>query len=157
MNWYKSAVEYRSYDPEGIEDYDDEQGFLNEELATQGDKVFNESEIRPDSTKDIRDLALEDGTVIGATASGWSTYDETAIFAFDIAVKPEFRGKGIGTNLIERALEKFESERYMYEEMGQKTAIRLEAINVKLGESIIRNYGFKLEQKLPDRIILYKE
>ena len=162
MNWYKQAIEYRHYDPEwsndDLEDDDWTQGLSPEELATQGEKTFNESKIRPDSTKDIRDLALEDGTVIGATSSGWHTDEnDYYIFAFDIAVKEKFRGQGIGTNLIERALEEFESERYIYEETGQKTAMRLEAINVKLGEFIIRNYGFKLEKKLPDRIILYKE
>jgi len=150
MNWYKEAVEYRSYDPES---YDED----SYELADQGEKVFDKSEIRPDSTKEIRDLALEDGTVVGATAWGWYIHEEYAIFAFDIAVKPEFRGQGIGTSLIERALQEFEFEREMYEESGQKTAMRLEAINVKLGEFIIRNYGFEIEKKLPDRIVLYKE
>jgi GNAT superfamily N-acetyltransferase len=129
----------------------------NSSQYEEADKVFQNAKIRYDSTKDISDIVSNNGTVIGATASGWDTTGDKCVFSFDIAIQERYRGQKIGTELVDRTIRKFESERQEYAEIyGKDTMMRLEAVNVNFGEYLIRNYGFTLERKLPDRIILVR-
>ena len=158
-----SSVEYREYnsewqDSDDISDEDWTNGLQQEELYDQGVKVFNDSEIRPDSTKDISDLVIDDGKVIGSTSSGWNTFGEESIFAFDIAIKDSHRSMGIGKELVKRAISKFERERSEYEEAyGNPTVMILEAVNIRFGEFIAKEFNFEIRKRLSDRIILYRK
>ena len=154
MKIYKIAVEYKSVNNEEYDDDEDDSEYIDNAI-----NVFQNSGIRYDSSKNISDIALEDGTVIGSTASGWYVDDkDRLVFSFDIVVEEKYRGKKIGTGLVDRAIQKFESERNESEEAyGKKSMMRIEAVNVNFGEYLIRKYGFILEKKFADRIILVKE
>jgi hypothetical protein len=119
--------------------------------------VFRNNEIRPNRNKDITNIALDDGTVIGAVASGWDMGDNIATFSFDIAIDKSKQGMQIGTNLVRQTLGKYNSEKSDYREMGYKTEIELEAVNIKFGEFLVRQFGFEVIKRMPDRLLLRKE
>lgn len=158
MKIYKlSQYQYKKIDIENDNDNEDNED-NDSDLYDQGNKVFQDSKIRYDSTKDISDIVLNNGIVIGSTASGWDTYGDKCIFSFDIAIQEKYRGQKIGTNLVDRAIIKFNSERQEYSEIyGKDTIMEIEAVNIDFGEYLIRKYGFILKKKLTDRIILIKE
>lgn len=146
MKIYKIAQEYRTIDEDS--DFD--------QIGAAWD-VFKDNEIRPNRNKDISDIALSDGTVIGAVASGWDINDNKATFSFDIAINNNHQGMKIGTNLVKQALERYNNDKSAYKEMGYDTEIELEAINIKFGEYLVRQFGFEVIKRLSDRLILRKE
>ena len=145
MNWWKRAT---SIIPFSVDDIDTEYETDPYDLADQAESVFQESGIRPDSSKELSHLAIEDGQVIGAVSSGWSNeqgYEEeyVHVFSFDISVKPEFRGKGlVGIKLIQEAIDHYESEKEIY---GVKTMMRLWVVNPRLIPILENRYGFDIE------------
>jgi GNAT superfamily N-acetyltransferase len=118
------------------------------EEAEEAERVFKQNNIRIDSTKNISQIAVENGVVIGALASGWSTSQEygekVAIFAFDLVVKAEFRRQGVGLKLIQNAIAKYNSEKHEYEEKGHKTMMRIWVINPIL-VPVLEGLGFTVE------------
>ena len=149
---------YRLAEYEYQEVYPDSDEEVDYDNIGQAESVFQDAGIRPDSTKNISDIVLTDGTVIGATSSGWYRgEDNDMVFAFDVAVQKEHRLKQIGPELITRAIQKFENERGDYESMGDKTYMRIEAVNLQVGAYLVKLHGFTVEHNLPDRMILRKE
>lgn len=154
MKIYKISYDYRSV----INQEESDEAEDNPIQYDEANKVFQAAKIRYDSTKDISDIVSDNGIVIGATASGWDTTDDKCVFSFDISIQEKYRGKKIGTGLVDRAISKFESERQEYSEVyGKDTIMRVEAVNVSFGEYLIMEYGFVLERKMQDRIILTRE
>ncbi len=137
--WYKLAnPDFRHIDHEE-----------NWEEADEAEQVFKQNDIRFDSTKNISQVAVENGVVIGALASGWSKSQEygeetVAVFAFDLVVKPEFRRQGVGLKLIQNAIAKYNSEKNDYQEMGEKTMMRIWVINPIL-VPVLEGLGFDVE------------
>ena len=160
MKIYRISYDYRSViNQEESDEADEADEVENNPIQyDEANKVFQDAKIRYDSTKDISDIVSNNGVVIGATASGWDTTDDKCVFSFDISIQEKYRGQKIGTGLVDRAIGKFESERQEYSEVyGKDTMMRVEAVNVSFGEYLIREYGFILEKKMHDRIILTRE
>jgi len=146
MNWYKQAVNIVPFSLEDDIDIDLDEDIYD--LADQADKVFEDSGVRPDSTKDLSHLAIEDGRVIGAISSGWGNEDDVSVFSFDISVLPEFRGKGlVGIKLIKEAIEYYESFSSQYD---MKTMMRLWVINPRLVHVLEDRFGFDIESTNSD-------
>jgi GNAT superfamily N-acetyltransferase len=138
--WYKIAhPDFKDVDPED-----------NWEEADEADQIFRQNKIRYDSTKNIQQVAIENGVVIGAMASGWSKnsdYDEDVmVFSFDIVVKPEFQRQGVGLKLIQDAIKRYNAEKNDYQEMGNKTMIRLWVVNPVL-IPVLERFGFQAESE----------
>lgn len=146
MKIYRIAQEYKTIDEDS--DFDQIDSAWN---------VFKNNEIRPNRNKDITDIALSDGTVIGAVASGWDRDDNKATFSFDIAINNNHQGMKIGTNLVKQALERYNNDKSAYKEMGCDTEIELEVVNLRFGEYLIKQFGFEVIKRLSDRLILRKE
>jgi len=149
MNWYKLAANIISFDPDTMDDVDYDQY----DYAYQADKVFQESKIRYDSTKNLSHLAVEDGVVIGAVASGWSKDSDIGayVFAFDVVVKPEFRGKSLaGLKLISEGISRYNSEASIYRDMGYNTMLKLWVVNPRLVPILERKYNLEIESKYED-------
>jgi len=140
--WYKRAnPDFRHLDPE--EDWDQ---------ADDADQIFKQQKIRYDSSKRVNQVAIENGVVIGAIASGWTNSreygeDETvAVFSFDLVVKPEFQRQGVGMQLIQNAIREYQQDKHVYEEMGQKTMMRLWVVNPVL-IPVLERLGFQAESE----------
>lgn len=139
MNWYRqSQIEYRGINPE--EDLDE---------SDEAEQIFRKVPLGVDRSKDFSHVAIENGVVIGAIASGWqqdnSAGEPEAVFAFDLAVKPEFRRRGVGLTLIQQAVKQYERDKGMYEEMGSRTLMRLWVVNQLLIPVLEQKFGFHLE------------
>jgi len=153
MSWYKKTeIEYRNMP--STEDFDDEDSDIDVYQAMdEAEKVFQNSGIRPDSRKEMTNIALSDGTVIGAIASNWSEatdYDFPVMeFSFDVAVDKKFRGsEQVGMKLIQEAINTYEEEKTMYEESDYKTRIKLWVINTGLIPILEKFFGFEIESDL---------
>jgi GNAT superfamily N-acetyltransferase len=137
--WYKlaQAADFRSINPE--EDWEE---------AEQSDQIFRQNDIRYGRDKDISQIAVENGVVIGALASGWlqdnSYGEDVMVFSFDLVVKPEFRRQGVGLGLIQQALRKYNQEKMDYQEMGNKTMMRVWVVNPIL-IPVLEKLGFTIE------------
>ena len=137
--WYKKAddADFKHIDPE--EDWEE---------AEQADQVFKQNDIRYGRDKNISQVAIENGVVIGALASGWqrdnSYGEDVMVFSFDLVVKPEFRRQGVGLGLIQQALKRYNIEKPDYQEMGNKTMMRVWVVNPVL-IPVLEKLGFKIE------------
>lgn len=139
FNWYKKAdADFRQINPE--EDWEE---------AEQGDQIMQQEKIRYGRDKNIQQVAIENGVVIGALASGWQKTDEYGediqIFSFDLAVKPEFRRQRVGYELIRKAVAQYEQEKRDYADMGEKTMMRVWVVNPVLVPMLERDFGFQIE------------
>jgi len=137
--WYKKAddADFKHIDPE--EDW---------EKAEQADQVFKDNAIRYGREKNVSQVAIENGVVIGALASGWtndnSYGEDVMVFSFDLVVKPEFRRQGVGLGLIQQALKKYNMEKMDYQEMGHNTMMRIWVVNPIL-IPVLEKLGFEIE------------
>jgi GNAT superfamily N-acetyltransferase len=138
MNWWKLA-KVMGIDPE--EDW---------EQADEADQVFQQVGIRYDRNKNVSQVAMEDGAVIGALASGWSRGEshegkEVDVFSFDLVVRPEHRRRGVGLKLIEQAIQSYESDKHAYEEIDHHTMMRLWVVNPVLVPLLENSFQFQIE------------
>ena len=136
-NWYKKAdADFRYIDPE--EDWEE---------AEQGEQILSQEKIR--SRKNIQQVAIENGVVIGALSSGWEQENDDerpiSVFSFDLAVKPEFRRQRIGYQLIQRSVQQYEQEKRDYQDAGYDTMMRVWVINPVLVPLLERDFGFTIE------------
>jgi len=153
MNWYKlSQIDIIPFDYENNDNYDID--YEREDYQSGAEKTFSESGIRVSRDKNMTQLAIENGKVIGAIASSWNKEDEydgkdVYVFSFDIAVKPEFRGpKMVGLKLIAAAIKQYEHEKTIYEETDGLTMMRLWVVNRRLIPVLEQKFGFDLESDL---------
>jgi len=155
MNWYKQAFHFFGKQSANIIPFNvdtiDDVDYDQYEYADQAEQVFRDTKIRPDNTKNLSHLAVEDGRVVGAISSGWSNDKNTGhgegdvwIYSFDIAVLSKFRKGLTGLKLISEAIKTYQSDRLEYEDMGGQTMMRLWVVNPNL-IPILERYGFQIE------------
>lgn len=138
--WYKRAnPDFRYIEPE--EDFEE---------ADEADQIFKLQKMRYGRDKNISQVAIENGTVIGALASGWAKDDsygeDSMVFSFDLVVKPEFRRQGVGLKLIQDAIARYKLEKNDYQEMGNNTMMRIWVVNPILFP-VLEKLGFEAESE----------
>lgn len=139
-NWYRKAdMDFKSIDPE--EDYEE---------GAEADQVFNQSKIKYPRDSQVREVAIENGVVIGALSCGWQESqdyepEKVYVYSFDLAVKPEFRRQGVGATLIQRGIAQYESEKHDYQDMGYSTMMRVWVVNPVLIPLLENKFGFQME------------
>ena len=137
--WYKRAddADFMNVDPEE-----------NWEEAEQADQVFKSEGIRYGRDKNVSQVAIENGVVIGALASGWDRDngygEDVMVFSFDLVVKPECRRQGVGLKLIQDATNKYNQEKLDYQESGSQTMMRIWVVNPIL-IPVLERFGFTIE------------
>jgi len=137
--WYKKAddADFMNIDPEE-----------NWEEAEQANQVFKENNINYGKTKNVNQVAIEDGVIIGALATGWEKNndygEDVMVFSFDLVVKPKFRRQGIGLKLIQEGINKYNQEKLDYKDMGYNTMMRVWVVNPIL-IPVLEKLGFEIE------------
>lgn len=146
-NWYKKARTMR-VDPEADHD-----------VTGQAEHLFYLNNIRFNNhygrKKDIAHVAIENGEVIGALASGWkkdwgpelTDREEERVmqYSFDLVVDPKHRRKGVGKQLIDDAIREYERDKKMYQEAhGVSTMMRVWVVNPAL-VPYLESIGFEVE------------
>lgn len=146
-NWYKKARTMR-VDPEADHD-----------VTGQAEHLFDRNNIRFNNhygrEKDIAHVAIENGEVIGALASGWkkdwgpelTDREEERVmqYSFDLVVDPKHRRKGVGKKLIDDAIREYERDKKIYQEAhGVSTMMRVWVVNPAL-VPYLESIGFEVE------------
>jgi len=157
MNWYfkfiSSAAEIHPYNYENWDEYQESIGMepIDPEIVgTEAERSFSESKINLDRNKDISRVVMLDGKVIGSIASGWSVYDKVAKFAFDMAIKPEYRGNvSLLFRMIEEGIKMFRQDAGDYEEMGNYVEMVVWVVNRRLIK-VLERFGFEVDEDYGD-------
>jgi len=148
MNWYKkSNILNDSIDEEFADDdlYENEV----EEYENQAWTLAYKSEINILSNKELSGVSVSNGELQGAL---WTSWDREGAFSFDVIVDPKHRGKGIGNNLVDRAIEIFNLESVAYENPHYE----IDVVNTQMVNMLIKR-GFKIVEKIKDHIIMTLE
>lgn len=104
------------------------------EMASEAYDVAKKAGINILSDKDLETAYVIDGRVVGALFTGFHS-DE---YSFDVAVDPEFQGKGIGKSLTEMGIEGFDQY-----DMDGEASISLDVVSPKM-EDILSKRGFEV-------------
>lgn len=155
MDWYnnflylESSAKIHPYDYENWDEYQKSIGMEPSDsrlVGADAEKAFKDSNIGLDRTKNISRVVILNGETIGAIATSWNVYDDIATFAFDMAIKPEYRGD-VGTlfKMIKEGIVMFEQDRWMYEESGNNTEMVLWVVNRKL-IPVLERFGFIIDE-----------
>jgi hypothetical protein len=155
MNWYtdflykSSSAEIHPFDYDNWDEYQDSSGMDGidtERVINDAEESFKQSHINLDRNKDINRVVILDGKVIGAISSSWNVYDNIATFAFDMAIKPEYRGD-VGTlfKMIKEGIDMYDQDRGDYEDAGNYTEMSLWVVNRKL-IPVLGRYGFEVDE-----------
>jgi len=98
--------------------------------------------------KKLTAIALENDSIIGAA---WSEMDNEE-FSFDIAVLPEFQGKGIGTELVDMMISIYNE--YKYDMPNLK--MNIDVINPNMVK-ILSKKGFTIDKTIAHHNYMIKE
>jgi GNAT superfamily N-acetyltransferase len=133
-------VSYIDEDSDEMEDFDIYQAM------DEADEIFNTVKIRQSNDNRYCFVATIDEKVIGAVSDKWSidNDDMTATYSWDIAVDPEYQREGVGKKLINSVIQKYESDKDIYEEMDYKTQMRLWVVNPNLAD-YLETLNFDIE------------
>jgi GNAT superfamily N-acetyltransferase len=153
MGWYKDLKlsRYFNLDVENdMDEFEEQSGMNADDANEQGYSAFQNTQIN--TRKPIREVVMPDDEdkVVGATAEDWTPItgeaDKTIYeYSFDLSVIKDFQKKGIGRQLINNALKRYESEKQSYEDMDAYTRIKVWVVNAKLAEMLENEYGFDVE------------
>jgi GNAT superfamily N-acetyltransferase len=138
-------------------EYIGDESDMDEDTMDAALTIFNTVKIRASQSRDISDIAMKDGKVVGTVVSEWRVDEDIAQFHFDIAVLPQYANLKIGPTLMQRAIDKFEMERMDYDEAIGKSEIAVEVVNLKLSDFLIKHFGFTVDMEFTDRVFLRKE
>ena len=117
-----SNISISYYDPDGMDD-------------VEGDpyEVAQEAGLYISNDKEPTSIALDGNEIVGAVFTSADS-DE---FSFDIAVKPAYQGKKIGTKLLDAAMSESEEFGDVYPDMS----IRVDAVNPVMA-AMLKKRGF---------------
>ena len=128
------------------------------EIHQEAELVMKQVGIRPDSTKELKLVAVDNDVVIGAVYAGWHRDNdeegEIHVFSWDIGVLPKYQGQRVGTMLIDDIMKTYRSEQGDY---GDRTMVQLQVVNPRLTTLLINKYGFKLHKEIGRDQILTSE
>lgn len=148
MNWLKKLTQSVAVYPFYEEGEEVDGSPPAHEVWDGVEDAFKKSKINILRDKRITQVATQDGIVIGGVVSKWtnnSDYgdDDIAVFDFDVAVNPKYRGNQmVGIKLIESAIRQYDQEK---EAFGDKTMMRVWVINPRLVPVMEKRFGFKIE------------
>ena len=129
---------YKELEDYGI-DYDD---YIN-----QLNSLEHGSEINILLNKELYAVAIVDNQVAGALYTDYSN-DE---FSFDIIIDPKYRKRGIGTALLDIALDEYD---FLENELG--AAISVDVVNPVM-KHMLEKRGFRVVDEYPNRWIMEKD
>ena len=97
------------------------------------------------------DIKLKD--VIGAVWISDSRYK----FSFDLAIDSSYQNMGLSSILIGAALDEYQIQKDMYDDMEEDFEMEVDVINPKLAKILKSKYGFYVTSELsPTRVLMSK-
>lgn len=142
MSWYRQ-IKAQYEENETLPDFDDDDMESYEEQAWD---LARDSEINILSDKELYDVVSNQGKLMGAL---WASWDQDGGFSFDVIVDPKFRGKGIGSELVDIAMQRFNDESAAFENPHYD----LDVVNRQM-VGILRRKGFVVTRQVGDHILM---
>jgi ribosomal protein S18 acetylase RimI-like enzyme len=88
--------------------------------------------------------------VIGAI---WVS-DDNEKFSFDIAIDSSYQNMGLSNILIRSAIDEYQSQKEIYDDMGEDFKMEVDVINPKLAQILKNKYGFYVVGELSQNRVL---
>jgi len=100
------------------------------------------------SDKEIHTVAILNNEVVGALWTTWLSGE----FSFDVVVRDDFQGKGVGKRLVDIAIDTYNQDKEAFDE----PIIRAYVVNPTM-EKILLAKGFKEENRMKGQVTMVKE
>jgi GNAT superfamily N-acetyltransferase/pyrimidine operon attenuation protein/uracil phosphoribosyltransferase len=101
------------------------------------------------SDKEIHTVAISHNQVIGGLWTTWMSGE----FSFDVAVRDDYQGQGVGNKLVDIAIDTYEQDK---EAFGDEAIMRVDVINPTMEKMLLKK-GFEIESKQPGHTMMIKE
>lgn len=146
MNWYKYIkAQYEDNDTfVGYDQWDEEDDM--EDYENQAWELAKNSDIYILSNKELARVAVADGKLLGAL---WTAWDPEGAFSFDIIVDTDYRRMGVGSNLVDQAMQIFDWESDAY----QNPHYELDVVNDDMVR-ILKKKGFVPVRNVKGHVIM---
>jgi len=156
MNWYKLS-RYFTIDTKNDKGEFQEQSKMDaSDAREQADEIFDANSMK--RRKPLREVVMPDDEdkIVGGLAEGWVKIEGEADksiyeFGFDLSILKDFQQKGIGRQLINNAIKRYDSEKSAYEEMGFYTRIKIWAVNPNVARMLEDEHGFDCQPVAYDK------
>jgi GNAT superfamily N-acetyltransferase len=102
-------------------------------------KMAKKHDISVLSDKEIFVIAKDGNKVVGAL---WTVF-MSGEYSFDVVVRDDYQGQGIGKKLVDIAIRDYEGSKDAYED----SIIRLDVVNQDKMKPLLLKLGFKVEQE----------
>ena len=101
------------------------------------------------SDKEIYVIAKANDEVVGALWTAWNSEE----YSFDIVVREDFQGEGLGTKLVDIAISTYEQDKEAY---GDEAILRADVINPKMEKMLLKK-GFEIESRQPGHAMMVRK
>ena len=101
------------------------------------------------SDKEIYVVAVSNDEVVGAIWTAWSSKE----FSFDVVVRDDFQGQGLGKKLVEIGISTFDEDKEAY---GDDAIMRLDVINIKMEKMLLKK-GFEIESNQTGHTLMVRK
>jgi GNAT superfamily N-acetyltransferase len=112
-------------------------------------KMAKKHDIGVLSDKEIYTVAISNDEVVGALWTSWLSGE----FSFDVVVREDFQGKGVGKKLVDIAIDTYNQDKEAYDE---DAIMRIDVVNPKM-EKMLLSKGFEIEGKQPGHTMMIRK
>ena len=131
-------------------DFDDEEDFERDQMYQQAYDLVPNSGINILSGKELSGVVINNGVVVGAIFTELNNFDKE--FSFDVIVDKNYRGSGIGKELVKYGVDEYNSYQDMFD---GELKLKLDVVNPYMRDLLKKYYNFKDTEKIGnDRYIM---
>ena len=143
-----NEIVYISYDPEGYNDEFEEMGLDDTQVTTDAIRIARLGGINIMRNMNLTGFLINQSNndVAGALWVNEPTvYD---YFSFDMAIHPNYRGRGLADKLVKAMIEEYKFFNSIYMEMHNKRLpLQITVVNPIL-INVLKKYGFRVTEKI---------
>lgn len=139
------------YDEEYNEELE-EYGIDEYEAADRAHEIAKNGGVTILSNKRLSGILIDskNSRIIGGI---WVS-DDNEKFSFDIAIDSSYQNMGLGTILIDAAIDEYKSQKEVHNEMDHDFKMEVDVINPKLAEILKNKYNFHVVGELSQNRVL---
>lgn len=146
------SIEYVFFDDYGPESFD-EIGVDEYDAADAAHKIANSSGLNILSDKNLVGVLID--TDNKQTIGGLWISNNDRNFSFDIAIKKEYRNKGISHKLIVNAIQEYNYQNDVHQEMyDEPLPMLVDVVNPIMVKTLEKHYGFKVTKSIDTNRVL---
>ncbi|MFW5700751.1 MAG: GNAT family N-acetyltransferase [bacterium] len=142
---------YVPYDEEGDNEHLEDMGIDPEIALEDAESIIRHSKLGVNRGNDLTGVLVDTNKkeVVGTLWINQSLQDHE--FSFDIAIHPNYRGRGLADKIIKGMIEEYKDRNSVYEDMYDKRLpIMITVINPLL-INVLKRYGFRIDNQQGER------